>query len=368
MIPAAILTAVLALTTLAAGLWALLVYRYPGKPRADEVHFIATEDGWRIAAHRHRPKAPDDAHGEPVVLCHGIFANHRTFEEPPGGAIVDSLTEAGYDCWALDYRVCRSAQAPAGKGCEATLDDVLLKDLPAAIQHIQEQTGFSRIHWVGHSLGGMLFFACEIVHGAGTIASATVLGAPPSFEGVHMRRRRLLGLFFYYAPSAVAFFARLAAPLVPVMRLRLRLVPINWANVHPNVSAGAFFHFVDVVPYPAARQAEEWAVTGQWLMNHGQTDVAAETHKLRTPLLGLYAANDPLARRDNVTRLFDSLSHGDKKLIVLSTEFGYSADYNHVDLAFARHGREEVHRPIVEWLRAYPATEVETAGSLTRSE
>ncbi len=367
MIPLAILAALFALISLLAGLWALFVYRHPGKPRADEVHFIATEDGWRIAAHRYRPKA-SGAHGEPVLLCHGIFANHRNFEEPPGGAIVGSLTEAGYDCWALDYRICRSAQAPAGEWFEATLDDVLLKDLPAAIQHIQERTGFSRIHWVGHSLGGMLFFAYETVCGAEAIASAAVLGAPPSFEGVHMPRRRLLGLLFYYVPSALSFLVRLAAPIAGFMRLRLRLVPINWANVHPDVSPGAFFNLVDVAPYPAAREAEEWAVTGQWLMNHGRTDVAAETNKLRTPLLGLYAAYDPLARRDNVTRLFNSLSHDDKKLIVLSTEFGYSADYKHVDLAFARHGREEVHRPIVEWLRAYPATEVETAASLAGSE
>ncbi|MFP4173005.1 MAG: alpha/beta fold hydrolase [Candidatus Hydrogenedentota bacterium] len=367
MIPLAILAALFASTSLLAGLWALLVHRYPGKPRADEAHFIATEDGWRIAAHRHRPKDPG-AHGEPVLLCHGIFVNHRNFEAPAGGAIVDSLTEAGYDCWALDYRICRSAHAPAGERFEATLDDVLLKDLPAAIQHIQERTGFSRIHWVGHSLGGMLFFAYEIVHGAAAVASATVLGAPPRFDGVHMTRRRLLGLLFYHVPTVLSFVVRLGAPLVFSMRLRSRLLPINWANVHPDVTPGVFFHLVDLAPYPAAREAEEWAVTGRWVMNHGKTDVAAETHKLRTPLLGLYAAYDPLARRENVVQLFDSLSHGDKKLIVLSTEFGYSADYNHVDLAFARRGREETHRPIVEWLRAYPATEPETAASLTRSE
>ena len=36
---------------------------------ADEIHFASTADGWRLALHRHRPRAGGPA--TPVLLCGG---------------------------------------------------------------------------------------------------------------------------------------------------------------------------------------------------------------------------------------------------------------------------------------------------------
>jgi hypothetical protein len=42
-------------------------------------------------------------------------------------------------------------------------------------------------------------------------------------------------------------------------------------------------------------------------------------------------------------------------MIYLSRATGSSANYNHIDLAFAREGEREVFAPILEWLQAHSA-------------
>ena len=365
-VPALAAGAIIAAAAFIAVTWFIWRWRYPEKQRADEAVSITTDDGWRICAHRYRPRNVDGP-GEPVLLCHGAFSNHWNFEEPRGESFADSLAGAGYDCWVLDYRSCRSAVPPEGvRRTAATMDDILMRDLPAAIERIRAETGFSQVHWVGHSLGGMLLYMAECAWDDWPVASAATLGSPPGFDGLRIRRRRFLRLVIEHAFTVTAFFARWSAALAALIRINHPMFPINWRNLHPDVTPGTFFNLVDLMPHGAAGPLEHWAATNTWIIRDG-VDVREGLKHLRTPLLAIFGAGDPLVPLANARRFFDAIALDDKRMLMLSRENGSHADYSHVDLAFARHGETEIHAPIIHWFRQHPIPQPERPSSPIQS-
>lgn len=84
-------------------LYAILLRVFnPPFERASEVHDVHTDDGWIIRLYRYKPDS--EYGGEPVLMCHGAFANHHNFDIPEGNSLADYLCAAGYDCWLMDYR------------------------------------------------------------------------------------------------------------------------------------------------------------------------------------------------------------------------------------------------------------------------
>lgn len=334
------------------GYFILLRIHYPKPPRADEVHSIRTEDGWQITLHR---RCPRQGRGEPVLLCHSLSSNHLNFEIPAGESLVDVLIEAGYDCWGIDTRACRSAVPPRGvrKG-SATLDGALLMDLPAAIAFIRETTGYPKVHWIGHSLGGMLLYAYALRFGADHIASGVTWGSPPGFKGMRFRKRTLLNAVAPFAHGIMEFFMRALIPVATRLHPKTHLLPIEWDNVHPRLSNAEVFHSVELPAPKFAIQMDAWTSSASWIMCDGALDVQERLHELTVPLLAVFGAKDPLVPLHKAKSFFDSLAHEDKKMLVLSRQNGCEMDYNHMELAFARNGRRDLYEPIAAWLAAHP--------------
>ena len=349
------------------GYFVLLLLRYREPVRADEVHTIPTEDLWQIKLYRRKPKK---GKGEPVLLCHSMSSNHLNFEVPAGESMVDVLCEAGYDCWTIDTRACRSAIAPSGtRKLSATMDDILLKDLPAAIAFIQEKTGFKRVHWVGHSMGGMMLYAYVLKFGSDHIASAVTLGSPPGFQNVKLPNHGVLNTIAPFTFGIMSFFFRGLVPFATVVHPKSKLVPINWDNISPTLTNADLFYALEMPMPRIGSEMNGWASKGVWRMCADTLDVQERLPELDVPLFAIFGGSDPLAPPEAAESFFDSLRIKDKKMAILSELNGASADYNHIELVFALNGREEVFEPAVEWLRAHPVTgrraDTPSAGSRT---
>lgn len=327
------------------------------KPRAStDVHTVMCDDGWRIKLFRYRPK--EDG-GEPVLLAHGAFSNHHNWDTPPGSCLIDVLTEAGYDCWAIDFRGCRTAiPAPGKRRGDAALDDYVMQDIPAALDYIRVRTGFARVHWVGHSMGGMLLYAYDCVHGPDWIASGTTLGSPPGFARFRMRRHAALLALGSVARSLLEAYARLGLIVAYGLRLKQNYAPIHWQNLHPEISVARMIHLVDIMPARVAAELESWAIHNVWRMNKGTVDINAGLRHLRVPLFAIFAKTDPFVSADTAIEFFEGIPHRDKKMQFLSKEAGCVEDYNHVDLALSREGRREVFEPILDWIKSHPIDEM----------
>ncbi|HRP70898.1 MAG TPA: alpha/beta fold hydrolase, partial [Turneriella sp.] len=68
---------------------------------------------------------------------------------------------------------CGSEGPHTGRGKQWSVDDYLLCDLPTACEYIINETGAPKLHWVGHSMGGILGFFYQIRHEASNLQSFT---------------------------------------------------------------------------------------------------------------------------------------------------------------------------------------------------
>ncbi len=332
--------------------WSILESMYPEAVRSKEVHTVTTRDLWKLRMCRFRKGRTE---GEPVLLVHGALANHHNFTAPEGHSLVDFLAAKGYDCWAIDLRGCKSSEPPFERAkTDVSFDDYLLYDLPAAIRYIRKTTGYDKVHWVGHSMGGMLLYAYSLQHGNEHIASGTTLGSPVGFDGV---RVRLHDELLFMVKSWPAFCGKCIRGLIPIAmlcRFTLGFFPTNMRNLHPSVNSG---HFYSAIDEPLHKVLSELAFSVRkrvWRVNKDALDVKAGLATLEVPLLAVYGPRDPFVPVDEAKKFFDALPTADKKMLVASKEAGCEEDYSHIDLAFGRDSTRMIYGPIAKWFEAHP--------------
>lgn len=337
---------------LCTGYFVILNLRYPEPNRTDEVYVVTTGDGWQLRLYRRRPTG---GRGEPVFFMHSLSSNHLNFEIPAGYSLVDYLSSKGYDCWTFDSRACRTATPPPGTSrLSATLDDLLTYDIPAALECIREKTGHPRAHWIGHSMGGMLCYAYDLKFDGAGLASAVTLGSPPGFKGVKIVPHDTLVFLNRFLYGFLSGLFRGLAPFYDVWRPKSRLVPINWDNVHPKVRPGDIFHAAEMPKPRIGAQMDAWASRGQWVMYGGGLDVQENLDKLKTPLFAIFGGIDPFIPEARAISFFKSIRGEDKRMVVLSRANGHTANYSHIELAFAYNGEKEVFEPTWKWLKQHP--------------
>ena len=352
------LLSVLAVIVLAIFYMLLLSALYPEKQRANEVYYLRTRDLWLLRVCRYRK---DDATGEPVLLVHGMGANQNNFAYPEGGCLVDYLSEKGYDCWTLDLRGCRSSEPPFERTRnEVRMEDFFLEDLPAVIQHILKTTRYPKLHWVGHSMGGMLLYAFVQAHGNAQIASGTTLGSPIDFNDAAGNVPTWLVGFGAAFPRLTGNIIRGIIPILKGLGVAQGVFPVNMRNLPVEINAGHFIHMIED-PLPGLmRQVSYWIKNREYKLDNGRLDIAEGMKDFSVPLLAFYAAVDPFINSQRALGVFDQIRIKDKRAHVCSREKGYGEDYNHCDLAFGKAATTEIFDPIGNWLQQHPCPLPET--------
>ena len=332
--------------------WAFVASRYNAPVTADEVHMVTTSDLWRIRLCRHTAKKGP---GYPVFMCHGFMSNQWNFAIPPGECMADLLAEQGYDCWLIDLRGARSSIPPFGRSAnEPTVDDYLLKDIPAAIEYIRKITGFDKVHWVGHSMGGMLLYAYDAVFGLKYLASGTTLGSPIGFEGVEFHRPGFLLGLRRVSRHLFRAVQRILIVILVKFHPEVQFIPINWKNMNRKIDTRALFGTLEAPPVAVAEALASAAETGKWRVKNDTVEVFDHLKNLRVPLFAIFGAGDPFVPFKTIQGLFDRIPIKDKKLLILSKENGHAADYSHVDLAMGSEIGVEVVPPVIEWFQSHP--------------
>lgn len=346
----AILIGIVAMLALVYAMWRVNEYR--PQVSADEVHMVLTPDLWRIRLCRYRAeKGPR----EPILFCHGFMSNQFNFALPAGDAIVNYLARCGYDCWTIDLRGAASSVPPFGRNRgEPGVDDHLLYDIPAAVKYIQNVTGFEKVHYIGHSMGGMLLYAYDAIYGDAGIADAVTFGSPIGFQGFTMLNPRPLLMLRKASGSVFRFGQRLLVQVLLALRPNLHMIPVNWKNMDPRLDGLALFNMVEIPPIPVSEQMMNAALSRSWRVKSGEVDVFAHLPELRVPLFAVFGGGDPFVRVAHCEEFFQKLANSDKQLLVLSRKNGYCADYNHVDLVMGRECAKEVFPQVEQWLRQHP--------------
>lgn len=334
---------------------ALIAYAYfiytianQEKINTNEVYYVRTKDLWEIRLCRFRnnfEKKP------PILFVHGFGSNQNNFLLPFEYSIVNYLKNNNFDCWTIDMRGCKSSKPPFGRTHhDATIDDVLLYDLPSVIDFILKMSGYKKLFWVGHSLGGMLLYAYLIHYGSEKIAGGITLGAPIGFLKTEMVIPLSLVKIQKQFPNAVFLLFRMLIPILKFFKIGNSLFPINPSNMNPNMTA---WDLCKMVEPPSTKMVEEmipWLNEKKWTMLNGQLNILEHLSELNIPLLLFYAPDDPFVNLECAKDFFNSLKFNDKEMLILSTDNGCKHNYNHCDLAFGENGEEEVFKPIKDWL------------------
>ncbi len=324
------------------------------EPGYEEIHLVRSQDGWRIALYRY-PAAPR-RYETPVLLCHGLGANRFNFDLGHKASLARYLQREGFEVWSIDLRGRgNSVRPPRGNGCPRNapfFDDYVREDAPAAIRHVLGQTGASRVHWVGHSMGGLVLYALLQGEGAASIASGVAIGSPASFA--HARKRSLV----YVLSQALRFLPRMhlsflaagAAPLVAHIRFPREGLFVNRKNVESIVIERALCHLVADISGGEIAQSLDWMKSREFRAYDKVTSYEEDLAFVRQPLFLIAGAKDFLAPPESVAAAYERIGSEKKAFLILGRQQGEEHDYGHGDLLIGKNCSREVFPRIRDWL------------------
>jgi pimeloyl-ACP methyl ester carboxylesterase len=331
------------------------------RPRPRRFH-ARTRDGWRLALYRHEPRPT--SHRTPVILCHGMSSNRWDMDGPGRLSLARYLVRRGYDAWVIELRGAGRSTRPSlwnDKRYDWTFEDYVQHDARAALQVVLSETGAPRVHWVGHSMGGMIAYALLMTPVAGKIASAVTLGSPTMSDVGHpvldfgLPYRGLLR----YAPRRVPLgtLARLAAPVAPLLS---RLLSDNIAELgwHPGNASLALLRTlmltaVDDLPSSLLREFARWYDAKAMSDRYAMFDFTEHLERINTPMLIIAGSKDGLTPVRDLERVYRRLASRDKVFRVIGKDTGSAHDYSHADLVLGLHAPDDVYPVVAEWLDAH---------------
>ncbi|MBI3786338.1 MAG: alpha/beta fold hydrolase [Deltaproteobacteria bacterium] len=324
-----------------------------------------TRDGWRLALYRYLPARA--GHRTPVVLCHGMSSNRWDMDGPGRISLARFLVRRGYDVWVCELRGAGRSTRPGwlnGKRYNWTFEDYVQHDAPAVLRAVLRETGAERVHWVGHSMGGMIAYALLMTPMAQKIASATTLGSPTMSDVGHpmldfgLPYRGLLR----FVPDRVPFgtVARLASPFSAWLPrfLSHSINDLGWhpGNADPELLRALMLTAVDDVPASLLREFARWYDTKAMSDRYAIFDFTEHLERITTPILIIAGSHDGLTPARDLENVFKRIGAREKVFRVVGKEQGFAHNYGHADLILGLHAPTDVYPLVLDWLEKHRQT------------
>jgi pimeloyl-ACP methyl ester carboxylesterase len=274
------------------------------------------------------------------------------------------LAKSGYDAWVVELRGAGRSTRPSWmnrKRYDWCFEDYVYHDAPAALRVVLRESGARQVHWVGHSMGGMIAYALLMSPVHGKIASAVTLGSPTMSDVGHpllnfgVPYRGLLR----YVPSRVPVgtLARLGAPLAPLLAQLLDrpLAALGFAagNADARLYRTLMLTAIDDLPASLLREFARWYDSKAMSDRYAMFDFTEHLERITTPLLIIAGSRDGLTPVRDLEHVYRRAGSRDKAFRIVGTEHGFARDYSHADLILGLHAPDDVYPLILEWLDAH---------------
>ncbi len=128
---------------------------------------------WRYAS-------PDKRYDEPVLLFLGLVSRAYVLDLLPGKSYINSLCEAGFDVYLLDWGQPDAAES------ENTLETYVDFYLPRALKILQRESGCKQVNVIGYCFGAILALMYQASRGNSPISSLVFMAAPVDFRHMHV--------------------------------------------------------------------------------------------------------------------------------------------------------------------------------------
>jgi polyhydroxyalkanoate synthase subunit PhaC len=314
---------------------------------------IACSDGAYVELRRVPiPAGVAPADLPPVVLVHGVGANHRNQDAHPDYSLARYLAALGRDVWLPTLRCAHPGILP---GYDIRFESMAREDVPRAIAAVRDKTGAERVDYVGFSMGGMLLYAAlDRTVPRSHIRRVVIVGSPAE---VHPRLP---------VPRVVRFVPRWLMPRVP-FRFGARAFAfaaewfttpwhgwvLNPRNVAKGITRVALVEVIEDIPAGVLYDFAQWS-SGDGIVRMDGEAVLPGLAAMDMPALFIAGSVDALAPPREVKHAFDVWGKDHpavpKRFVILGRDYGSKEDYGHGDLALGVHVGVELFEPIARFL------------------
>lgn len=321
-----------------------------------QVHEITTQDGWKICLYRYEGK---NKNRNPVLLIHGLASNRYNFDFPgEGKSFAQYLSKQGWDAWVIELRGSGNSQKKqswAWLRQKWNVDHYILEDIPAAIEYILKTSRKKKLHWVGHSLGGLLVYPYLKTQSPRRLQSITTIGSPmtaekpPAYFKWTSKFDPLFNLIPYLPYRGVAKLAEKFSKQIYKMS-----DPVLFAkeNMEQHTLKLGCEVAVDDVSAGVIQQIHRWFKKNHFKSFNESVDYAIDLKKLRVPILIITGNQDPFTPHEVVKSSFAEIA-SQKKWVVFGKKEGHKTNYGHLDLILGKNAPQEVFPEILSWLKTH---------------
>ncbi|MDD4179738.1 MAG: alpha/beta fold hydrolase [Candidatus Margulisbacteria bacterium] len=286
---------------------------------------VITPDKYHLAARVLEAKRLK--YKEPVILAHGAFCNSDVWRLGIDEQnFVKTLRDAGFDVIIFDNRGhgrSRSRTLSLNDNFDAIVSDVpVVCDWALKKIDLEQELGYRKIHWVGHSMGAMMFMAYSAAHPeeAEKFASFASMAGPTRISSNNPLIQLLLksGAAYNTAFSLVGL-SRLN-PLRLVMEgmlpftkklpegafaaLFLLANQLELDKIDPRVTLKFLADAIEWLPIGLMNSLSLNVTTGRFCSADGKTDYFVPLAKVTVPALFVGAKLDMLVSEENIKRIF----------------------------------------------------------------
>ena len=339
---------------------------YGVEDQADRVYFAPTEDGWRIAMHYHAPAVPRPG-ALPVIVSHGILTNKYCVDLDREHSIACFLKEQGFPVFVISLRgTGRSRHVKPGFR-NFNFDDIVEKDVPAAIQTAMKLTGAPAINWIGHSMGAMILygFLGRRLPGHECVRSFVSIAGPGRLDHV---RKTLLGPLMKLPALNRAlnlrFGSQAISPLVGYLITPVEDIFYSKKNLSRRTIHRFIKNSIEGIAPGVFRQLGDWVRTGVESTVDGRFDYQEGLGNIETPSLFIAGPKDKIAPPDSVAFAFERARSREKRLLLMNRENGRSSDYCHVGLVIGERAPLDVFPAVLDWLKLHGMHETAKRGRI----
>jgi pimeloyl-ACP methyl ester carboxylesterase len=314
-----------------------------------ELH-ARTGDGVRLSIQRLAPEGPRRG---AVVLQHGLGSNGLAFLVP-GFSLAEHLAGLGYDCFVPDLRGSGRSERPRGS---YSLDDYVEYDVPTVLEAALGASGQSQVHWIGHSMGGILMWMYGIENPHAPVSSmvsvASALDYRPG-KSVYRQLARLLPFFGFLRSLP---FDRLAQLNALVAGMGPLFMPEGMNFFRPNIERAVCRQVMTrgFTPIPLklfTSLATTFSSAG-FSRKRGAIAYLALASAFTRPTLLIGGSRDPQVSPEAIAATAELLSGvGKKRVAMFGRAHGHGEDYGHFDLLIGKRAASEVWPHIVGFLDA----------------
>ena len=339
------------------GLAQLWAYLDSAETNQDRTDFTTTDDGWRIAIHQYAPRGKKI--GKPIILCHGMSANRFIFDMENGPSLAEFLKSQNREVWVAELRGSGYSRRPGFLLSDSPLnwgfDDHLNYDVKAIIQHVIGETGADSVHWIGHSMGGMLIEAHLARNKPSNVASALALASPTDFSemGNHAFRYALKMRWIFKIVLFQSFRFRWLNVFFPLPNSRLASFQYSFVW---KISNGGMARKISAIGAEFVSSSVLWLDMARFLAEKKFADPFGRSYlealdASRTPLLAICGTKDLMAPQKAVLSVCKAgTSNCVRESVVLGKQTGSLHDYGHMDILIGDRAYEEVFPIIESWL------------------